>query len=295
MCCLRFRLGSEPDTVLRPRNMMRAVLCCRLLVITALLLGTVGGCATPPPADDPDAVADFKETNDPLEPTNRGIYAFNNALDTVFLKPAAQAYRFILPGRVREGVHNVLSNLGTPVQLSNDMLDGKPRRAGDTTMRFLINTTVGVVGLFDVAKGWGYPDHDADFGMTLALWGLPEGPYLFLPVFGPSDPRDAIGLGVNSVMDPFTWVGQGTAVRALNWSRFGLNGLDQRERHLDDIDNIKKTALDPYATFRSLYRQHRHGQIDDLRNDKRATIPVWFPQSGSPDTVRYSPAVSPAH
>lgn len=274
---------------------MRAVLCCRLLVITALLLGTVGGCATPPPADDPDAVADFKETNDPLEPTNRGIYAFNNALDTVFLKPAAQAYRFILPGRVREGVHNVLSNLGTPVQLSNDMLDGKPRRAGDTTMRFLINTTVGVVGLFDVAKGWGYPDHDADFGMTLALWGLPEGPYLFLPVFGPSDPRDAIGLGVNSVMDPFTWVGQGTAVRALNWSRFGLNGLDQRERHLDDIDNIKKTALDPYATFRSLYRQHRHGQIDDLRNDTRATIPVWFPQSGSPDTVRYSPAVSPAH
>jgi phospholipid-binding lipoprotein MlaA len=275
--------------------MMRAVLCCRLLVITALLLGTVGGCATPPPADDPDAVADFKETNDPLEPTNRGVYAFNNALDTVFLKPAAQAYRFILPGRVREGVHNVLSNLGTPVQLSNDMLDGKPRRAGDTTMRFLINTTVGVVGLFDVAKGWGYPDHDADFGMTLALWGLPEGPYLFLPVFGPSDPRDAIGLGVNSVMDPFTWVGQGTAVRALNWSRFGLNGLDQRERHLDDIDNIKKTALDPYATFRSLYRQHRHGQIDDLRNDTRATIPVWFPQSGSPDTVRYSPAVSPAH
>jgi phospholipid-binding lipoprotein MlaA len=273
---------------------MRAALRCHLLMIAAVLLGSFGGCATPPPADDPDAIADFKEANDPLEPTNRGIYAFNNALDTVILRPAAQAYRFVLPGPVREGVHNVLVNLGTPVQLSNDMLEGKPRRAGDTTMRFLINTTVGVLGVFDVAKGWGYPQHDADFGMTLALWGLPEGPYLFLPVFGPSDPRDAIGLGVNSVMDPFTWVGQGTAVRALNWSRFGLNGLDQRERHLDDIDNIKKTALDPYATFRSLYRQHRHGQIEDLRRDNRATIPVWFPQSGSPETVRYSPAASSA-
>ena len=186
-----------------------------------------------------------------------------------------------------------MSNLGTPVQLGNDMLEGKPRRAGDTTMRFLINTTVGVLGIFDVAKDWGYPDHDADFGMTLALWGLPEGPFLFLPVFGPSDPRDAIGLGVNAAMDPFTWVGQGAAVHALDWSRFGMNGLDQRERHLDDVDSIKKTALDPYATFRSLYRQHRQAKIDDARNDRRATIPVWFPQSRTPDTVTYSPATSP--
>ena len=122
---------------------------------------------------------------------------------------------------MRNGIHNVLSNLGTPVQLGNDMLEGKPRRAGDTTMRFLINTTVGVLGIFDVAKDWGYPDHDADFGMTLALWGLPDGPFLFLPVLGPSDPRDAIGLGVDTAMDPFTWVGQGAAVRALDWSRFG--------------------------------------------------------------------------
>jgi phospholipid-binding lipoprotein MlaA len=275
--------------------MMRAVNRRHLLVITTVLLGSLGACATPPPADDPDAVADFKETNDPLEPTNRAIYAFDDALDTVILRPAAKAYRFIVPGPARTGIHNVLTNLGTPVQLSNDMLEGKPRRAGDTTMRFLINTTVGVLGVFDVAKGWGYPDHDADFGMTMALWGLPEGPFLFLPVFGPSDPRDAVGLGVNAAMDPFNWVGQGTAVQALNWSRMGVNALDQRERHLDDIDSTKKTALDPYATFRSLYRQHRRGQIDDLRKDNRATIPVWFPESGAPDTVTYSPAVSPAY
>ena len=273
---------------------MLAVARCHRLVITAILICGLNGCATRPPASDTDALADYKETNDPLEPTNRAIYAFNNGLDTVILRPAARAYRFLIPAPVRGGVHNVLSNLGTPVQLGNDILEGKPRRAGDTTMRFLINTTAGVVGVFDVATGWGYPDHDSDFGMTMALWGLPEGPFLFLPVFGPSDPRDAVGLGVNAAMDPFTWVGHGTAVRALDWSRFAMNGLDQRERHLDDVESIKNTALDPYATFRSLYRQHRRAQIEDARNDTRATIPVWFPQSGAPDTVTYSPAASPS-
>jgi phospholipid-binding lipoprotein MlaA len=129
----------------------------------------------------------------------------------------------------------------------------------------------------------------------VAFWGLPEGPFVYLPVFGPSDPRDAIGLAGNAVMDPFTWVGQGTTVRALDWSRMGVKALDQRERHLDDIDSTKKTALDPYATFRSLYRQHRRGHVDDLRKDTRATIPVWFPESGAPSTVTYSPAVSPAY
>ena len=263
-----------------------------LLVISALLLGTLAGCATPPPASDPDAVADFQENNDPLEPTNRVVYAIDDGLDTVILRPAAKAYRAVLPPPVRVGIHNLLSNLATPVQLGNDMLEGKPRRAGDTTMRFLINTTVGVLGVFDVAKGWGYPDHDADFGVTLGLWGLPEGPFLFLPVLGPSGPRDAMGLGVDTVMDPFFWVGQGTAVRALDWSRVGVRAIDIRERHLDDLDSIKKTALDPYATIRSLYRQHRQAQIEDVRNDRRATIPVWFPQppAGAGD---YSPSVSP--
>ena len=252
------------------------------VAVAGLLALSLAACATPPPADDPEAVADFKATNDPLEPTNRVFYAVNNGVDTVILRPAAQAYRFVVPGKVREGIHNVLSNLGTPVQLSNDMLEGKPRRAGDTTMRFLINSTVGVLGIFDVAKEWGYPNHDSDFGMTLASWGVPEGPFLFLPVLGPSDPRDAVGFGVDIVQDPFTWVGQGAAVTALGWSKFALSAVDARERVLDSLDQIKKTALDPYATFRSLYRQHRHAQIEALRNDNRATIPVWFPQQAGP-------------
>lgn len=252
----------------------------RLLAVMALLVFSLSACASKPPADDPDAVADYEQTNDPLEPTNRVFYAINNGLDTVILRPAALAYRYVVPGPVREGVHNVLSNIGTPVQLSNDILEGKPRRAGDTTMRFLINTTVGALGIFDVATKWGYPNHDADFGMTLANWGVPEGPFLFLPVLGPSNPRDAAGFGVDIALDPFTWIGpkHDTGLTVFNWTRYGLNALDSRERVLDALDQIKKTALDPYATFRSLYRQHRHAQIEELRNDNRATVPVWFAQ-----------------
>lgn len=252
----------------------------RLLAFLGLVMFSLSGCATKPPASDPDALAEYKQTNDPLEPTNRVFYAINNGLDTVILKPAAQAYRYVVPNPVRTGVHNVLTNIGTPVQLANDMLEGKPRRAGDTTMRFLINTTVGVFGIFDIATKWGYPDHDADFGMTLANWGVPEGPFLFLPVLGPTDPRDASGFGIDIAMDPFTWVGgpHDTGLTAFEWTRYGLTAVDARERVLDSLDQIKKTALDPYATFRSLYRQHRHSQIEELRNDNRATVPDWFPR-----------------
>ncbi len=267
---------------------MRSDLCSRLsvfgpprlLAILALVVMGISACATKPPADDPDAIADYEQTNDPLEPTNRVFYAINNGLDTVILRPAAQAYRYVVPGPVRQGLHNVLSNIGTPVQLTNDILEGKPRRAGDTTMRFLINTTAGALGIFDVATKWGYPDHDADFGMTMAVYGVPEGPFLFLPVLGPTDPRDAAGFGADIAIDPFTWVGgpHDTGLTAFNWSRYGLNAINSRERVLDSLDQIKKTALDPYATFRSLYRQHRHAQIEELRNDNRATVPVWFPQ-----------------
>jgi phospholipid-binding lipoprotein MlaA len=251
--------------------------------LALLILAIIGlaGCATKPSANDPDALADYQQTNDPLEPTNRVFYAINNGLDTVILRPAALAYRYAVPEAVRNGVHNVLANIGLPVQFANDALEGKPRRAGDTTMRFLINTTAGGLGIFDMATKWGYPDHDADFGMTLALWGVPEGPFLFLPVLGPSDPRDAAGFGVNILLDPFTWVGTGPnhpGWTAFSWSRYGLNAIDARERVLDATDSIKKTALDPYATFRSLYRQHRRAQIERLRNDNRATVPVWFSQ-----------------
>lgn len=229
-----------------------------------LFAAAVAGCATPPPASDPDALADYNQTNDPLEPTNRVFYAINDGLDTVILRPIALAYHFGVPQTVRDHAHNALVNLGNPVTLANDVLEGKPRNAGDTTMRLLINTTIGVGGLFDVADGWGFPQHDNDFGMTLALWGLPTGPYLYLPVLGPSDPRDAAGFGVDIAMDPLTWI-NGEPATIISYTKLGLGAIDARERVLNDLDQIKAQALDPYATIRSLYGQHRQAQIDALR------------------------------
>jgi phospholipid-binding lipoprotein MlaA len=267
---------SEMRAVRRPVPLIAAS------VLAWLLAGPLIGCATRPPPTEPEALAEYQQTNDPLEPTNRFFYRINSGIDAVVFKPAAIGYRAIFPRPVRNALHNVLANLASPVILTNDILQTKPRRAGDTFMRFLINSTVGIGGFMDVATDLGYPRHDTDFGVTLALWGADPGPFLFLPVIGPSDPRDAAGFGVGILMDPFTWVGQGAVVTALDWSRYVVSAADARERVLDEVDNIKKTALDPYATFRSLYRQHRQSEIEQTQNDNRATVPAWYPQPAPP-------------
>jgi phospholipid-binding lipoprotein MlaA len=258
--------------------MMRAVPGSHLLVAALSLVVVVAGCATPPPASNPDAVAEFKQANDPLEPTNRFLYRVNNALDDYVLRPAAIAYRDALPEAVRNSIHNALNNLSTPVKLGNDMLEGEPRLAGNSYMRFLINSTAGVFGIFDPATNWGYPDHDNDFGLVFAIWGVPEGPYLFLPLLGPSNPRDGIGRGIGTYADPFGRFGEGAIVTGLQWGRWGIDVVDERSRVLDTVASIKRTALDPYATFRSLWRQHREAQVENIRNFHEHTIPAWYPQ-----------------
>ena len=247
------------------RSIRVALAACALLA----------GCATPPPASDPEALADFRQTNDPLEPTNRFFYRVNDTLDTYVLAPVARGYVYVVPSPARTGIHNVLANITSPVLLANTIMEAKPRRAGDTFMRFVINTTLGVGGIFDVASDFGYPAEDADFGITLALWGIGNGPFLFLPVLGPSSPRDASGFAGDIVLDPLTWASFGGS-KTLGWSRYGIGAVDARSRVLDQVSDIKKTALDPYATFRSLYRQHRSAQIQDVREDKGSTVPAWF-------------------
>jgi phospholipid-binding lipoprotein MlaA len=251
---------------------MRSVLP-RLLLAASLI--TLAACATRPAPGDQAALEEYRENNDPAEPTNRVFYAINNGIDTYVLRPVAVAYRTVVPGVVRRSTHNLLANMSSPIVFSNDVLEAKPRRAGTTLMRFLINTTAGVGGLFDVATDLGYPEHDADFGITLALWGVGEGPFLFLPILGPSNPRDFAGFGGDIALDPLTWASFGGSA-TLGYSRYGLSAIDARERVLDTVDNIKKTALDPYATFRSLYRQNRASTIDKVRNDNQATVPAWF-------------------
>ncbi|MGH7191090.1 MAG: MlaA family lipoprotein [Acetobacteraceae bacterium] len=247
-----------------------------ILLVLVLAAVALAGCATPPPASQPEALAAFRQTNDPLEPTNRVLYSVSNSIASVTLTPAARAYRAVVPEPVRNNVSDLLSNLGGPVRFANDVLQARPRRAGDTLMRFLINSTFGLGGLFDIASGWGYPDHPSDIGMTLAVWGMPPGPYLFLPLLGPSDPRDTFGFAVSTVASPLRALGSGPAVTAFNWATLGTTTISQYAQNLPGIESIKRTALDPYATFRSLYRQHREAAIEAARKGRQRTIPVWF-------------------
>jgi phospholipid-binding lipoprotein MlaA len=245
----------------------------RLPILPASLLALVllAGCATRPDASDPEAVAEFQQTNDPAEPFNRTMYSVHEGIDRVVLRPVAVGYRAVVPQPVRSGVHNVLGNLRTPVILVNDMLQGEPRRAGDTLGRFVINSTLGLGGIFDVARDrFGVRGHSEDFGQTLARWGLGEGPYLFIPELGPSNPRDLTGFGLGIASDPLTWFGQGVAVDVLTGTRAGMTVVDTREELIEPLDAVERSSLDPYATLRSAYRQRRRAEIE---NRAGASIP----------------------
>ena len=249
----------------------------RPLAYTFLLAAALGvsACSGRPASTGDDAMAEADRVNDPLEGTNRFLYRINDGLDTYVFRPVAIGYRRVLPGGVRRSVHNVLANVSSPVLFVNDVLQTKPRRAGDTMMRFLINSTAGAAGLFDVATGWGYPAHGTDLGVTLALWGVGDGPYLFVPVIGPTGARDLSGYAGDILVDPLTWAsfGGSTAVGA---TRYAVGSVDARERLIETVDDAKRNALDPYATFRSAYRQNRQSTIEATRNDRRATVPAWF-------------------
>jgi phospholipid-binding lipoprotein MlaA len=232
----------------------------------ALSIAISSGCATAPDPSDTEAYAEFRAINDPLEPLNRGVFGFNRALDAMFLRPFADYYRLLLPPPVQKGVHNFLANLRFPVILVNDLLQGEWERAGTTTSRFIVNATVGVGGLGDPASGFGLPAHSEDFGQTLAVWGLPEGPFLMLPVIGPSNPRDVTGLAVDSmIIDPLglmnTLGAEGEWLPTFLLVRFGLTAVDARAQNIEELDDLEKSSLDFYAALRSLYRQFRFAEI----------------------------------
>ncbi|MBF0325151.1 MAG: VacJ family lipoprotein [Alphaproteobacteria bacterium] len=231
------------------------------IAVSLVSLALVAGCAAPPPADDKEAVAEFEQLNDPLEPMNRAIFEFNQVVDKALLKPVAQGYRHVVPAFGRDRVRDFLNNLRSPIILANDLLQGQPDRAMQTAMRFAFNTGFGAAGLFDVAAPGGLPFHDEDFGQTFAVWGIGEGPYLVLPILGPSNPRDTVGLAAEWLVDPLNLhldhVGQDWAI----WTRAGMYGVDKRERYLDKLDEIERGSLDYYASLRSMYRQIRATEV----------------------------------
>jgi phospholipid-binding lipoprotein MlaA len=226
------------------------------VVLMSLMLGA---CATD---GQPDG-EDLYQVNDPLEPVNRGIFGFNLTLDDYVIKPTATAYRDAIPEPVRKSIHNFLNNLRSPVIMFNDALQGQGKLAGDTFARFWLNTILGLGGIFDVGTEAGIPFHDADFGQTFGVWGVPAGPYLVLPVLGPSDPRDAVGLAADTLGDPMDgYLGsQGDPGDYAMYGRGAVAGIDLRSRNIDTLDRIRSTSLDYYATIRSLYSQRRASEI----------------------------------
>ncbi len=233
------------------------------LAAAALGVAALAGCATPP-SDDPDALAAFKEANDPLEPMNRYFFELNYAADELLFKPLAGWYYVALPNFAQDGVRNALRNLRSPVVLANDLFQGETERAGITVGRFLVNSTLGLGGLFDIASRMGLDYHDEDFGQTLAVHGVGEGPYLVLPLFGPSNPRDAVGKVVDMAFDPLTYVGYYVSGLDNVGTAAGLlDGVDLRARNLKTLDAIREGSLDYYATLRSLSRQRRADEVNN--------------------------------
>ena len=198
-----------------------------------------------------------EEINDPIESVNRAIFAFNDVVDTFTLRPVAALYSYATPEVARVAVRRAVRNLNAPVVLVNDLLQLDPVGAGVTTGRFLINSTAGILGLFDVASLVGLDEHHADFGQTLHSYGLGPGPYVVLPILGPSTTRDATGRVVDIFFDPLTYILEGNAAIGVAAGR----GLIRREEVLDPLEKLRANSVDYYAALRAAYYQKRAVQL----------------------------------
>ena len=215
------------------------------------------------PSDDGElALDEAASILDPFEGFNRAMYSVNNVIDDGVFVPLAKGYRAVTTEGMRKSLRNFLDNAETPGILLNDILQGKPQRAGETAARFIINSTVGVGGIVDVAAKWGIPPHSEDFGQTFAVWGIDSGPYLYMPVFGPGSVRDGVGRLFDIAADPLFWISTDPAKYA-RYSRFGATAIAFREPFIEPVDDIKEKSLDPYASFRSFYVQSREREIRD--------------------------------
>lgn len=212
-------------------------------------------------------VALAQETaSDPWESFNRDMFAVHESVDQAVLEPVARGYRAATPGFFRQGVRNFLRNLKSPVIFANDVLQAEFGRAGITATRFGVNTTVGIAGLFDPATGMGLERHDEDFGQTLAVWGVDAGPYLFIPLVGPTNVRDATGRVIDVAFDPFTYA-EFEGDDAFRVTRGVLSGVSAREGLLETVDDVRANSIDPYVSFRSSYDLLRESAIQNGRTD----------------------------
>jgi phospholipid-binding lipoprotein MlaA len=202
-------------------------------------------------------------------------YAFQGLLERHVIKPVAKLYRWLTPGPIGRGLHNVLVNLSEPATFLNDVLQRRFHRAGIPAKRFLMNSTVGVLGLFDVAAHAGVMHHNNEFGVTLGTYGVASGPYLYVPLVGPSTLRDLVGSGVDFLTDPMHWVTYNNRATASD-TRLIVSGLDTYLVTEDQVHALLSDAVDPYATLRSVYLQSKQGEIDG------GSVPANLPDFDAP-------------
>jgi phospholipid-binding lipoprotein MlaA len=254
-------------------------------ILIALALSS---CATPP--SDPVARAAFEQTNDSLEPLNRKTFAFNQLLDHIVFRPAAKAYVLIFPDDARNAIHHMLDNMKEPTLFFNNVLQGEFKRAEITLGRFIVDSTIGFGGMVDVMTLSGVERQPADFGQTMFVWGVPSGPYLVLPILGPTNPRDAIGSTVDSYADPFTILANDHGITELTTSRLIVGGVEERARVLDVLDDLEKNAVDFYAEMRSLSQQHRAAELRHGKAPDAAPGLYNDPDQGAPPPAAPGPA-----
>jgi phospholipid-binding lipoprotein MlaA len=235
-------MPSLTPLIARPLPRLRAAVLCG--AVSLLLLG---GCAS------------TGNPRDPLEPLNRGIYQFNDGVDKVLIKPAAEFYRFAIPEFMRTGVSNFFSNLNDVIVALNSLLQGKLTQAGSDAARLIVNSTVGLLGLFDVATEIGLEKHNEDFGQTLGYWGIGDGPYLVLPLLGPSSARDAVGWFGDYYAWPITYLEPDRHRNILIALRF----VTARADLLEASRILETAALDPYEFVRDAYLQRRRNLVYD--------------------------------
>lgn len=235
----------------------------RHLAIPLIAIGLLTGCAATTPGDE-------NASYDPLEGFNRTMFTFNNVADEYVLEPVAKGYRAVLPEDLRNSFRNELRHLQSPIDFANQLLQGDFTGAFNVVARFVINTLVGVGGLVDVASMNGMPYEGEDFGQTLAVWGLGDGPYLVLPLLGSSNLRDFGGTVVDTAADPVSIAAhnhnEGFGYTT-DITRVTLNAVDKRSRVIEAVDDARKNSVDYYATVRSFYKQQRDSDIRDGRVD----------------------------
>lgn len=203
------------------------------------------------------------EVYDPLEPLNRTVFAVNDTLDQTVAKPVAKGYRAAVPSGIRIGLRNFLTHIKSPVILANEVLQGDVKGARRVLFRTVVNTFAGFGGLVDVASWEGIDHESEDFGQTLAVWGVDHGPYLVLPLLGPSSARDATGLAVDTLADPLRLYLYNTDQEEWYYARVAASSVDKREALIEALDDLRRNSFDYYAAMRSAYYQRRAALVND--------------------------------